>query len=435
MTSTPKVTLTPTDPRKGSELLPPESFGLPKFEDLKVSTITVMVYCNFDMQPIEIYGRLPISDVKLPEPTYPGDRRTAAEKKKISAPYGSIVSVQSKTELRGADIRKKKKVWCMICQPMKVVDGKEQKIITVTQRLRPVPDTDRQAIVCWCSRCEKEYLPGEMKKINHFLNQTTVVLSLGPDQPLLNIMLFKDNFKVAGCKKVDDAMEAIMFLWSTYLVDYQDLWRLKPCVTKKIGPYAGSRKIHPQFAIEPVMTNVDFKLGFPIERPALNRLLNQPEFRHMIDGADYEPTSQTNVSCRIYSNKPEDFAYDWLHIPVDTRKRAFVKPLKAVTWRKMKAPKKFNTFIIFSSSEIILSGRFASSMKAAYEFFVNVVMREKSQIEENLIAPDKKRIDKLRKKIEPVAVVPKEKVVPKKRKAIKTPRNANYVPDPGVIFA
>ena len=75
----------------------------------------------------------------------------------------------------------------------------------------------------------------------------------------------------------------------------------------------------------------------------------------------------------------------------------------------MKPPKKYNTFIVFSSSEIILSGRFHSSMKAAYEFFVHVVMSSKNQIQETLKAPDQKKISRLRKKIEPTGGVEKSK--------------------------
>ena len=45
------------------------------------------------------------------------------------------------------------------------------------------------------------------------------------------------------------------------------------------------------------------------------------------------------------------------------------------------------TFIIFSSSEIILSGRYYNSMKEQYEFVIETVNKHRHVIEEKLSKP------------------------------------------------
>ena len=353
----------------------PTDYGLIEFDDLKTSTSTVMVYTNMVFDTHAIFNETRITDVEIPLTK----KQKNVDKKKIVAPYGAIVSVQSKTEIRGADIRKKKKQWCTICQPIKVVDGEEKKVLTVTEFLEPQENTDAMAIIYFCSRCQKNYYPWEMKKINHFLNQVTFVVSVG-DQPLLNIMMFRDNFKIAGCKDKDDAVEAILILWQDYIMKSTS-WRLKK----------GYKK--PKFAFETVMRNVDFKLGFPIERPALNALMNDARYVKWVAMSQYESTGHTNVNIKMRSIRPADFTYECLVFP--KRRKPYFINITKVPFKKDKPEKKYVTFIVFSSSEIILSGRYYDNMKEMYEFFVSTIFSNKHIVCEHLHEPDQKKIKKL----------------------------------------
>lgn len=365
---------------------PVEKYGLRDFGDLQTSTMTVMIYTNVIFDMPKIFGRIDITEVEVPFTK----KQKNVDKKKITAPYASVISVQSKTKIRGVDLRKKKKRWCTVCQPYKIVDDKESKIITVTEQLAPdtEPGSDAQCVIYYCSKCQKGYKPEEMKKINHFLNQLTVVISIGK-QPLLNIMMFRDNLKVAGCKSVDDAVEAIMILWQDFIFDMKDAWRLKK----------GAKE--PRFVFETVMRNVDFKLGFPIERPALNYLMNGDGFRDKIHMSQYESTGHTNVNIKMFSRKPADFYYDCLVMPLDAKQKPYFIKLKDIPYKSQKKKEKeakeekFITFIVFSSSEIILSGRYDKNMREMYEFFVNTVFENREDIEEKLGELNEKDLKKI----------------------------------------
>jgi hypothetical protein len=385
----------------------PKNFGPPKFEDLNTSTSTVMCYSNINFDTKKIFNHIRWTDIDIPHTK----KRGNVDKKHIKAPCGSIVSVQSKTEIRGADIRKKKKHWCTICQPLKIQDGSEIKVMTVTEYLEPKlnidpeenPDEDVISIMYFCSRCQKSYFPHELKKINHFLNQITIVLSVG-DQPLLNTMLFKDNLKFAGCKDMDDAVEALLILWQDYISKIPGAWSLKPGHTT------------PKFAFETVMRNVDFKLGFPIERYSLNVLMNKPEYADRIAMSQYESTGHTNVNIKMFSKKPDNFEYDLLEIPLDHTIAPFIYKTSKLEFKKVKPPKKYVTFIVFSSSETILSGRYHENMKDMYEFFLQVVFDHRDEISEKISAPNKREVAKIKKDYQGFFEKPAVPAVPKVKK-------------------
>jgi hypothetical protein len=191
--------------------------------------------------------------------------------------------------------------------------------------------------------------------------------------------MFKDNFKIAGCKSVDDAVEATMILWQDYIFPNRSLWKLKDDAKD------------PRFLFDVTMRNVDFKLGFPIERQSLNRLMNKSDYNEMVFMSRYESTSDTNVNIKMYSKKPEDFLYDCLVIPVNTQRNPYFVHPKDNRYRNMKKKSKeskYATLIVFSSSEIILSGKYTKNMKEIYNFFIATIFGNRKMIEENLETPD-----------------------------------------------
>jgi hypothetical protein len=358
--------------------------GLVPFEKLQTSTMTVMVYANMDFVIDEVFRNIPITPVSVPLTK----KQKNVDKKRIVAPNDSVISVQSETRIRGVDLRKRKKHWCTVCQPRKITDEKESKLLTITEKLARESGTDIDHVVYYCSRCQKDYKPVEIKKINYFLNQLTIVLSIGK-QPLLNVMLFKDNFKIAGCKDVDDAADAILTLWDVFFSKHPTAWKLKEGHTE------------PGVIFETVMRNVDFKLGFPIERSSLNSLMNSDEFANNVFMSQYESTGHTNVNIKMFSRIPENFRYDCLRIPLNGDEPYFTKVKANIFKSKKKREKdakkeKYITFIVFSSSEIILSGRYNQNMKEMYEFFVKTVFEHRKVIEEKLDAPNEKDLIKLR---------------------------------------
>lgn len=362
------------------------TYGLKPFEELQTSTSTVMVYSNITFNTREIFENIKITKIDIPLTK----KQKNIDKKKIVAPYGAIISVQYKTQIRGLDLRKKKKKWCTICQPVKTVDDSKTQVLTVTERLRKEGNTDIYSIMYYCSACDKEYNPLEMKKINHFLNQLTIVISVGK-QPLLNIMMFKDSLKFAGCKDLNDAVEATLILWQDYIFHRgSDLWNLK----------RGAK--NPRFIYEIVMKNVDFKIGWPLERPALNYLMNKEKYSKYIFMSQYESTGNTNVNIKMFSRKPPGFKYDCLVVPLNDPQNPYFIKLSDIPYKSEKKKKKdlkddkYVTFIAFSSSEIILSGRYDENMKEMYNFFVHTVFTHKKDIEEKMEQVEDSKVRKIK---------------------------------------
>lgn len=356
-----------------------------EFEDLKTSTSTVMIYTNILFHTEKIFYELDVQTVDVPLTK----KQKNVDKKNMVAPYGSIISTQYLMQIRGVNLRKKKKHWCTFCMPHKTTINsngveKESNIKTITEYIEEGED-DVSFIMFYCSECDASYYPSDVKKINHFLNQLTIVLSIGT-HPMLNIMLFKDNMKIAGCKNVDDAIEAVLVLWQDYILPNRELWELAP----------GHKT--PKFQMEGVMRNVDFKIGFSIDRGNLNLLLNEPCYSDKIFMSQYESTSQPNVNIKMFSSKPKDHVYECLVVPFD--RNPYMTTVKELTYKTKKKKDKPVTAIVFSSSEVILSGKYDSNMKDAYEFLVKLIIDNKKRVAEVINSPNEKNIAKIaRKKI------------------------------------
>jgi hypothetical protein len=340
----------------------------PPFSDLKISTVTVMIYTNINFNTESVFVNLPIQSVDTPR----SKKQKNIEKRRIVAPEGAIIGTQRGSLFRGPYLRKKKKHWCNVCRPMKFNGTKMKKEMTCTEVIDHVRD-DIFCINYFCSRCQKKYTATEMKKISHFLNQTTFVISTGR-MPLLHVMLFKDNMKVVGCGDEKDAQDMINLFWGKYLSKNPQMWLLKPGETE------------PKLVFQTVMQNVDFELGFCILRHELNCLMNETRYRDVVEMSQYEALNNTNVNIKMTAIKPDNFTYTCLTL----KKNGFVKSqLQDIPYRnpKKKAVEKPVTFIVFSSSQVILSGRYLEDMERKYDFFVRSVFDHRSLIEEKICKP------------------------------------------------
>ncbi len=374
-------------------------YPIAPFEVLEASTETVMIYTNVLFDADKIFRSLKVTPVTVPLTK----KQKNVDKKRLDAPYGAIISVQSSTMIRGVPTYKKKKKWCTVCRPIeKTESGKEIKVLTITEFLRPMvrskakkvgePEPpfvpDAQQIMYHCSRCNKDYLPAEQKKINHFLNQVTVVISIGK-HPILNIMLFRDSLKIAGCKSEEDAAEALLILWQDYLHP-MGCWKPKP------GVFVDE----PKFIFDIVMRNVDFQLGFYIDREALNRLMNDQAYADKIYMSQYETTGHTNVNIKMHSSRPKTLLYNRLVVPQDTNESPYYDTVVTNDYRntEKKAKNQYITFIVFSSSEVILSGRYFEKMRDMYNFFVNTVLQHREMVEERVVKPDESAVASIRQR-------------------------------------
>lgn len=359
-----------------------KKYGMSKFEDLQTSTRTVMVYSNINFNLPKVFEIIPIIKVEVPLTK----KKKNVDKKKLKAPYGTVISVQRGNRYRGIYLRKKKNHWCT--KNCRITERRGNKIIrrnTIIEERVPVKDTDIMEIKYYCTECNTYYTLKQLKKITNFLNQVTVVMSIG--NILLNIMMFKDSIKIAGCKEETDASEAIMILWQDYIEKVKESWNIRPKFKTE----------DPSFLFCLVMRNVDFKLGFYIDRETLNRLMNDEKFSDKVFMSQCETTGHTNVNIKMYAKQPEDYTYDVLSFP--TKKKPYMIDVEQNNYKNTVDRKaKYTTFIVFSSSEIILSGRYKENMKEMYYFFIKQAFENKKLIEEKLEKPNLDLLSHLSKK-------------------------------------
>lgn len=339
----------------------------PPFENLKTSTRTLMVYTNIVFDHENIFKDIPVTPIEIPLTK----KKKNVDKKRLKAPYGAIISKRYRDKLGGINLSKGKNRRCGVCQ---VLNNNGKKIATVEERLIPSDEAGVRLFRYYCTNCKKLFTGEELENpLTYFLNQVTIVLST--EDLILNIMLFKNCFKIAGCKKNDDAVEATRILWEEYI---------RPVT----GGYVYPPNEHPRFLFHLVMRNVDFRLGFPINRQRLNQLMNRAIYKDKIEMSQCETTSHTNVNikmrceasrdmnnCLVIPQNPEDGEPYW-ELVVDNPYRT-KKPYK----------KKYITFIVFSSAEVILSGSDEETMRKMYNFFIKETYANKNLIEEKIVAP------------------------------------------------
>ena len=101
----------------------------------------------------------------------------------------------------------------------------------------------------------------------------------------------------------------------------------------------------------------------------------------------------------MHSTRPANMTYNSYVIPKDTSLEPYYESIPDNPYKTTgKKPKdKYITFIVFSSSEIILSGRYFETMMAMYNFFIDTVFRHRHLIEEKVVKPDEQEIADIRR--------------------------------------
>lgn len=380
------------------------------FEELLASTATSVVYSNININLRKLFNNTVI--FKLDPPLT--KKKKNINKKALFAPYGRIISIQHGLYIRGIRMSKKKKYWCPDCQKMEIKDDDEKEVHTVEEHVRPMSDeaikaeavvTGTQKLHFVCKDCNGEFEIQKLKKIVPFLNQVTISLSLG--NIMVNVMVFADNFKIAGNKTISDAYESIMILWENYITQIEGCWRFRRFKNegKKVlkGKDNSSKEKDPEislsedetpkikdahFLFDLVMENVDFNLDFSINKVKLNELMNSPTYKSRVHLSQCETTSATHVNIKMFAEKPENFQYDMLvYKNGSTENPYFTKVSEKLYAKKKKAKPSYITFIVFSSAEIILTGRYKESMKDQYEFFIDTLRKNRSKVEEVISKP------------------------------------------------
>lgn len=350
-------------------------------EEVVTSTRTILAYTNIRFDRDNIFQNIFIDDNLC-------NSNAVYSKKSLKFPSGIVVNVQKGVYIRGLITRKPKQHWCPSCKLTETINGKEKNILSVKEHYITINTYDSESpfteenfkpylkISYHCSNCNLWYSTKQIHKYPSFLNQITIYISIG--HVILNVMIFKNLFKIAGCRSRKDAIDVCTVLWGI-LNSIDNSWSINTDVD--------SIDASPKIGLDPVMQNIDFNIGYKIDRYALNILLNGPDYYDYISSCIFEPTSDTNVQIRIKATRPDEHMYDIItlsykglqnrDVSMDENSCIIKKvPVwsfnvtRADSFGTLKAEKRLKdqniTITVFGSGKIKTSGRYLDDMDTVY---------------------------------------------------------------------
>lgn len=301
--------------------------SIPKFEDIKISTITMTILTNLSIDLEKLFEFLqPIQNINIPKSL---KNKTDIEKYIISQnyPVGSLLTIEYKGKVKGFKILKRKQ---------------------------------------WSNK------ENTNKKPKFFRNGISAVMVLS--NKLLNFKIpSQGKIQITGCKCKSQAIECVKHIWKT--IENSKTFSL----LEKDNFYA---------IFKTVMTNIDFDLGFEIDREKLDRYINRNTNYHSLLETSYGYTGvnikksfeHQNIELTYIENIEND---EWKYSTIFYND--YLNKLSDKQRKKELTKKRNNTFLVFYSGSAIMSGMILSHMKEDFYNFINIISSARKQIEERII--------------------------------------------------
>ena len=316
---------------------PTETLKYKKFNDVPISTQTIISVSNLKFNLNLMYNYLPITEYIIL-------KKKRGRKKKIEvvnpnqniAP-GSIISIQNKTNIRGSILKESKK---------------ENK--------------------------------------TYFLNSITIVMVLENGKLINSKISQNGKLQITGCKNMNQCVEMIRYLFKH--IKEIEIQIGQSMFALKYGSKSTNR--NPTFIFNVVMKNIDFKVNFNINREKLNQYMNDnTEFCSL-----FESSVNTGVNIKIKSNVSYENNLDSIEIMPDLTVQKNVVPFSSYTSyldekekKKENKKEKYHTFLVFHSGSIIQSGS-GPEMGNVYTKFVTILNKYRKEFEEILNTNNKQDI-------------------------------------------
>ena len=207
------------------------------------------------------------------------------------------------------------------------------------------------------------------EKPGFFRNSVTIVIYI--EDKLINFKLSRNGkFQLTGCKNDGQAEKCVLYIWK-YI-------KLHPHV------YSFSDGLHLRAIFNPVMHNIDFSLGFQVNRENLDNYINMytPHTSLLETTLGYTgvnikllvttPYKDLNIKCKEYIGETsrttlmtfEDFLIKY-------KKKNLKKPI-------------YNTFLVFQSGKVIMSGKVGLFMSPGYYEFIKIIEQCRDHIKEEI---------------------------------------------------
>ena len=288
----------------------PKKPVMPDFENIQVSTKTVIAKTNarYDIQ--KLFENLPVAPYTVVKKKRVRKKNIFVPDPNENVPSGSIITLKYFEHLRGVDLKPKKRQGKYIRNALSIVMRVKKKLVNFKLT------TNGHAILC----------------VKHLWDS---ILSLC-DHTVYSIEgnLLKVMFKV-------------------------------------------------------VMTNVDFSLGFLVNRSNLDTFFNSNtnfnslletsfgytgvNIKFPIDSIPYKTIHEERLDINSGEWSPHEITYD-----------DYLDTLQQSERKKELEKKRYNTFLVFHSGNVIMSGSVKEFMEGPYYRFLDIIKECRSEIEEKL---------------------------------------------------
>lgn len=307
-----------------------KNLSFQEFDDIKVSTKTFIIYTNMVLNLKKLFEYLPITEYTVVPKKRGRKKKMDQPDQKIVIDCGSIVTMKYENQLRGVELKQKKS-------------------------------------------------HNKTKKSKWFRNSFTIVMIV-ENKPINFKVCQNGVFQVTGCKFDKHAEECIKYIWY-YIKDQKDIYNF---TTK-------DNQLEVLFI--PAMRNIDFSLGFNVDREKLSKYMStQTEFHSLLETSfgytgvniklpiEQEITTM-NIKRFIYENSKDEI-HNWLEDNI-TYGDYLTKLTEKERLKKINK-ERFNTFLVFHSGRVIFSGICAELMRESYYYFLKIIRTAYDIIEERL---------------------------------------------------
>ena len=210
----------------------------------------------------------------------------------------------------------------------------------------------------------------------YFRNALNIIMVLEGGKKI-NFKLSKNGkIQMTGCKEDADARRCLMLFFEKLGRECADHIVFNHEVGITVYYYT-------------VMTNIDFNMGFKINRQKLNVMINEStEFNSLLETS----FGYTGVNIKIPMELEEDMMIDrmrssnegeWTHDTVSFRQ--FLESMDEGFRKQELGKRRYNTFLVFHSGNIIMSGMRLDKMLGLQRSFYQLLESHRRDIEELLI--------------------------------------------------
>ena len=212
------------------------------------------------------------------------------------------------------------------------------------------------------------------KNKTHWRNSMTVVMAIDVNK-MINFKISKNGkFQLTGCKDDKHAEECIKYIWGyIFSLPNDGLYKI----------FGNELKI----VFLTVMTNIDFNLGFMINRENLDEYINTKTSYNSLLETSF---GYTGVNIKIPLKNQDDILLPTLYREGNQWKTGgmnyseYLSNLENKEKEKIDKKQRYNTFLVFHSGNVIFSSMNKKFMEPIYNEFLNIIKNCRGKIEEKL---------------------------------------------------